>query len=52
MSQAILSVNLAEARRMIAAAERKATEMSIPYNIAAVDAGGNLVALVRTAAES
>jgi uncharacterized protein GlcG (DUF336 family) len=47
MSQAILSVNLSEARRMIAAGERKATEMSIPYNIAVVDAGGNLVALVR-----
>ena len=47
MSQAILSVNLSEARRMIAAGERKATEMSIPYNIAVVDAGGNLVAVVR-----
>jgi uncharacterized protein GlcG (DUF336 family) len=47
MSQAIESVNLTEARRMIAAGERKAKEMSIPYNIAVVDAGGNLVALVR-----
>jgi len=47
MSQAILSVNLTEARRMIAAGERKAKEMSIPYNIAVVDAGGNLVALAR-----
>lgn len=47
MSQAIESVNLTEARRMIAAGEMKAKEMSIPYNIAVVDAGGNLVALVR-----
>jgi uncharacterized protein GlcG (DUF336 family) len=47
MSRAIVSVNLIEARRMIAAGERKAKEMSIPYNIAVVDAGGNLVALVR-----
>ena len=47
MSQATVSVNLTEARRMIAAGERKAKEMSIPYNIAVVDAGGNLVALVR-----
>jgi uncharacterized protein GlcG (DUF336 family) len=47
MSQAIFSVSLAEARRMIAAGERKATEMGVPYNIAVADAGGNLVALVR-----
>jgi uncharacterized protein GlcG (DUF336 family) len=47
MSQAIFSVSRAEARRMIAAGERKATEMGVPYNIAVVDAGANLVALVR-----
>jgi uncharacterized protein GlcG (DUF336 family) len=47
MSQAIFSVSLAAARRMIAAGERKAAEMGIPYNIAVVDAGSNLVALVR-----
>lgn len=32
---------------MIEAAERKALEMRIPYNIAVVDAGGNLIAHVR-----
>src|SRR3954469_11145490 len=41
------SVDLADARRIIAAAERKATEIGIPYNIAVVDAGGGLVAHAR-----
>jgi uncharacterized protein GlcG (DUF336 family) len=41
------SLDLADARRIIAAGERKATEMGIPYNIAVADAGGGLVAHVR-----
>ncbi len=39
-----LTVTLADARRVIAAAERKAMEIQQPMNVAVVDAGGNLVA--------
>lgn len=42
-----MSITLADARRIIAAAEKKATEISQPMNIAVADAGGNLVAHVR-----
>jgi uncharacterized protein GlcG (DUF336 family) len=41
------SVGLEEARLMIAAGEQKANELGIPYNLAVVDAGGNLVAHIR-----
>ena len=40
-------VNLADARRVIAAAEKKAQEIGQPMNIAVADEGGNLVAHVR-----
>ena len=40
-------VRLEDARRIIAAAERKAGELGQPMNIAVVDAGGNLVSHVR-----
>jgi len=40
-------MTLADARRIIAAAERKAEEIGQPMNIAVADAGGNLVAHVR-----
>ncbi len=40
-------VTLADARRIIAAAEKKAGEVGQPMNIAVADAGGNLVAHVR-----
>src|SRR5579884_3529852 len=40
-------VTLNDARRVIAAAEKKAAEIGQPMNIAVVDAGGNLVAHVR-----
>lgn len=40
-------VGLADARRVIAAAEKRAHEISQPMNIAVVDEGGNLVAHVR-----
>jgi uncharacterized protein GlcG (DUF336 family) len=40
-------ITLADARRIIAAAEKKAVEVGQPMNIAVVDAGGNLVAHVR-----
>ena len=42
-----MSVTLADARRVIAAAEKRADEIGQPMNIAVVDAGGNLVAHVR-----
>jgi len=40
-------ITLADARRIIAAAEEKAQEIGQPMNIAVVDVGGNLVAHVR-----
>ncbi len=40
-------ITLADARRIIEAAEKKAEEIGQPMNIAVVDQGGNLVAHVR-----
>lgn len=40
-------LGLEDARRVIAAAEKKAQQIGQPMNIAVVDAGGNLVAHVR-----
>ncbi len=40
-------VTLNDARRVIAAAEKKASEIGQPMNIAIADSGGNLVAHVR-----
>src|SRR3982074_1240170 len=40
-------VTLADARRISAAAKKKADEIGQPMNIAVVDSGGNLVAHVR-----
>ena len=40
-------VTLDDAKRVLAAAERKAVEIGQPMNIAVADAGGNLVAHVR-----
>jgi uncharacterized protein GlcG (DUF336 family) len=40
-------VRLADARRVIAAAEKKAAEIGQPMNIAVADGGGNIVAHVR-----
>src|SRR3954453_21652749 len=40
-------ITLNDARRVIAAAEKKAQEIGQPMNIAVVDTGGNLVAHVR-----
>ncbi|MGH9377637.1 MAG: GlcG/HbpS family heme-binding protein [Terriglobia bacterium] len=40
-------VTLSDARRVIAAAEKKAAEIGQPMNVAIADAGGNLVAHVR-----
>src|SRR6195952_5944261 len=40
-------IQLADARRMIAAAEKKAEELGQPMNVAVVDEGGNLIAFER-----
>ena len=40
-------IQLADARRIIAAAEKKAAEIGQPMNIAIADAGGNLITHVR-----
>src|SRR5437588_10297736 len=40
-------ITLELARRVIAAAEKKATEIGQPMNVAVVDGGGNLVAFAR-----
>jgi len=42
-------IQLADARRIIAAAEKKAEEVGQPINVAVVDEGVNLVALERMA---
>jgi len=47
MTRPALSLDLADARRIIAAGERKAHELGVPYNIAVADAGGGLIAHVR-----
>lgn len=47
MTRQIRSIDLADARQIIAAGEIKARELRIPYNLAVVDAGGGLVAHVR-----
>ena len=47
MPIAVETVNLEDARRIIAAAEKKAAEIGQPMNIAVADSGGNLVSHVR-----
>ena len=47
MPRQVSSLTLADARDLIAAGEKKATELGIPYNLAMVDAGGELIAHVR-----
>jgi uncharacterized protein GlcG (DUF336 family) len=47
MSTSIKTVQLTEARSIIAAATKKAEELGQPMNIAVVDAGGNLLAFER-----
>ena len=47
MSTAIKTLQLPDARRIIAAATKKAEEIGQPMNIAVVDAGGNLLAFER-----
>ncbi len=44
-----MSLTLADARRIIAAAQKKAEEIGQPMNVAIVDEGGNLIAFERMA---
>ena len=47
MPRQIPTLTLADARALIAAGEKQANELGIPYNIAVVDAGGALISHVR-----
>jgi uncharacterized protein GlcG (DUF336 family) len=47
MPRSIETLTLDDARQFIAAAEAKAEKVGVPYNIAVVDAGGNLIAHAR-----
>jgi len=47
MTTSIKTIQLNDARRIIAAATKKAEEIGQPMNIAVVDAGGNLLAFER-----
>jgi uncharacterized protein GlcG (DUF336 family) len=47
MPRTIETLTLADARQIIAAGEAKAEAIGVPYNIAVVDAGGDLIAHVR-----
>jgi uncharacterized protein GlcG (DUF336 family) len=44
-----MSITLQDARKIIAAAEKKAEEIGQPMNVAVVDEGGNLLAFERMA---
>jgi uncharacterized protein GlcG (DUF336 family) len=47
MPRSFTSLTLDDAKHMLQAAEVAATKIGIAYNIAVVDAGGNLIAFVR-----
>ncbi|CAD6534054.1 hypothetical protein LMG27952_02872 [Paraburkholderia hiiakae] len=41
------SLTLEDAKKMVCAAQARATSLGVPYNVAVVDAGGHLIAFVR-----
>jgi uncharacterized protein GlcG (DUF336 family) len=47
MPRPIQTLTLADARTLVAGAEKKAGELGVPYNVAVVDAGGGLISHVR-----
>lgn len=47
MPNTVQTLTLADARAIIAAGEAAAEKLGVPYNLAVVDAGGNLIAHVR-----
>src|SRR5262249_31796321 len=47
MPRQVDTVTLADAKRMLSAAEAKATSLGVAYNVAVDDVGGHLVAFLR-----
>ncbi|QKK31561.1 heme-binding protein [Rhizobium indicum] len=47
MPRTLNTLTLSDAKQMLQAAEAKAANLGIPYNIAVVDAGGALIAFTR-----
>ncbi|TWF46442.1 GlcG/HbpS family heme-binding protein [Neorhizobium alkalisoli] len=47
MPKSMTTLTLDDAKKMLAGAEAKATSLSVPYNIAIVDAGAHLIAFLR-----
>jgi uncharacterized protein GlcG (DUF336 family) len=47
MPRPIQTLTLADARTLIAGAEKQAVELGVSYNVAVVDAGGGLISHVR-----
>jgi uncharacterized protein GlcG (DUF336 family) len=47
MPRALSTLTLSDAKQMLQAAEAKAANLGIAYNIAVVDAGGALIAFAR-----
>ncbi len=47
MPREVTTLTLEDARKIIAAGESKALEIGVPYNLAVVDVGGNLISHVR-----
>ena len=47
MTGPIQTLTLADARRILAAGEAAADKLGVPYNLAVVDAGGNLITHAR-----
>lgn len=47
MPRQLPTLTLADARALIAAGEKQANDLGVPYNLAVVDAGGALIAHVR-----
>jgi uncharacterized protein GlcG (DUF336 family) len=47
MPASVQTLTLDDAKQIIAAGEAKAEQVGVPYNIAVVDAGGNLICFAR-----
>lgn len=47
MPHTVQTLSLSDAKRVISGGQRRADQIGVPYNLAVVDAGGNLTAFVR-----
>jgi uncharacterized protein GlcG (DUF336 family) len=47
MTKTLQTLTLQDARRLIAAGEAKAAQIGVPYSLAVIDSGGNLIEHVR-----